>query len=127
MKLVDMLVGLVGPSLKGYVVKRFGKEIQFKLNDERVMSIVLNDSCVRDHYDEIVMKVIGRNGEINKVGVVFEDLFHHIEDMSHPNRITKYITYSANTGECGWYGRADDGDIKAIRQMVKDYIDMWKW
>lgn len=128
MKLMDIWRQIVSPVVLVYPKSEIGNKIVIKLDSERRIEFSLNDSCVRDHYDEIVMCLFSnRVGKINESRVGFGDVFEYEFDMRHPNMIRKYIWRDGHGANgFSWYGKPTGEDIDRLRNVMGSYISMWE-
>lgn len=88
-----------------------GNTVIVAVDDLRCLNIKLKYSHTVGHYDSVVFELKNRKiGEIDTNHVLFRDVFDSYGDLTHPNKLPKYIE------NLEWYGKAteDDRDRKSV-------------
>ena len=94
------------------------------VDGDRNIKLNLEDSYVRGEYDAIELQLISKTqGKFDYTIVHFADIFEHSRDLTHPNKLRKYI-HCCPKGYT-WYGMPDESDYIALRRTLENYFLAW--
>lgn len=123
--LIIYLRDCVSPALAGRDVTEIGNKLYVKLDGDRRVEIGLCESRIKNNYDAILLKLFSKiGGELHSRMVKFEELFANMQDLTHPNRISKHVWRDG--GKCMWYGKPTRSDYIAMQNAVTEYIALWE-
>ena len=110
---------------KGFDYVIIGNRMIIKIDEDRRIEVDFCHTHVLDKYNALRIVLTSKtHGNINSRTIHFSDLFNCIQDMTHPNKIGKYIW--SNNGKYEWYGLPTSKDIKALQNTLKEYINIWE-
>jgi hypothetical protein len=108
-----------------YPVIEIGNVFYIELDDKRRIKVSFYNTHLSDTYDSLKLELFHKeNGNLHCQIVKFEDIFQCMQDLTHSNKIGKNIWY--NNGKYSWYGKPTTEDIKALQEVLFDYIELWK-
>lgn len=121
--MIKILNEIFNQTLKNYNTKNIGNKVYINLDSNRRIELSFYNTFSADRYDSIKLVLFHKeNGQLHCQVVKFENIFSCIQDMTHPNKIGKHIWHN----ECyEWYGRPTTQDIKALNEVLVNYIETW--
>lgn len=121
--MINILDNIYG-GLVDYDMEYIGNKIYIKLDGNRRIELSFYNTFSVDNYDSIKLVLIHKhNGQLHSQLVKFSDIFECMQDLKHPNKIGKHIWH--NNGY-SWYGKPTKEDVNAMKQVLIDYVDLWK-
>lgn len=123
--MIKVIDNVFADTFKDYSVKRIGKKVYIALDNDRRVELSFYDVAVKDNYSSMRLELYHKaNGKLHSEIVRFSDIFSCMEDLTHPNKLRKYVWY--NGGKYFWYGKPTKEDIEKLNKVLRDYIDLWK-
>lgn len=108
-----------------YDYEKIGRDICIHFAGSRKIIVNFIEDGVRDNFSAVMFRLVDKEkGEINRTVAKFGEVFDEPRDMSHPNKIDKYI-WKYN-GTFSWYGVPTIADIKKLHQQLLDYMSFWE-
>jgi hypothetical protein len=110
-------------SMTSYHIKWFDKEGLIELDNNRLVSIKLDDIGTRDHFNGYWVEIINKQS-----GTVYKKFFYfkHNMDFVHQDRSHYYHAW-LNSGELKWYiSRPTTYGVKEMVSIIKTFIDKFK-
>jgi hypothetical protein len=111
-------------SIKDFKIEWFDKEGIIELDDNRVVSIKLEDLGTRDHFNGYMVEIINKTG-----GSVYKKFFkfrYHM-DFTHRSGSTDYFHVWYNNNQLDWYiSRPTTYGQKQMVDTIKSFINKFK-
>ena len=97
-----------------------GNTLVAAIDSIRNLNIKLKFSHTVGHYDSVVFELKNKkSGEIDTNHVLFRDVFDSYGDLTHPNKLPKYIE------NLEWYGKPTNKDISQLVKELDKYLTIW--
>lgn len=123
--MIKIIDNVFADTFKKHSVKRIGNKAYIVLDDDRRIELSFCDMAVKSNFNSMKMELFHKaNGKLHSEIVRFADIFSRIEDLTHPNKLIKYVWYY--NGKYAWYGKPTKEDIEKMNKVLNDYIDLWK-
>ena len=101
----------------------YDKQGVMKLDDQRIVTITIDDISTRDNYNGYHVEVLNKdNGTIIKKWFRFED---HLTMVSPSNMNQEYHHVWLNRGNFDWY-ISRPSDTKQMVKVIMDWINQFK-
>ena len=116
-KMIEVLRQTVSPAIVrcGFDMQEIGNKIYVKLDETRRVEMCFDTAGYQGNYEVLFFKLTDKNkGELHRQGVKFKDLLG----------AGKMVSDDFNGGY-KWL-RATETDIEKVRNVVVDYIEMWR-
>lgn len=121
--MINILYNVFGDVLYEYSTKDIGSKVYIKLDDNRRIELSFYNTFSADSYDSIKLVLFHKeNGQLHSQIVKFKDIFYCMQDLTHPNKISKHIWYNKGYS---WYGKPTKEDVKVMNEVLINYIEMW--